>query len=131
MKTFPGSIILILEAQKSVRVLEYFTEVAAYWANFYGNNFFYINCYLNYAKIAWASTNRRKLQALYRHQKHAAKIINFKHKFASAKPLLEQINAMTVHEMNIFQTLCFMYLRKNGNTPSIFKHIFLKIIKKI
>ena len=31
---------------------------------------------------------------------------------------------MTVYEMNIFQTLCFMYLCKNGNTPSIFKHIY-------
>ena len=38
---------------------------------------------------------------------------------------------MTVYEMNIFQTLCFMYLCKNGNTPSIFKHIYtLKPINK-
>ena len=45
--------------------------------------------------------------------------------------LLEQINAMTVYGMNIFQTLCFMYLCKNGNTPSIFKHIYmLKPINK-
>ena len=49
-----------------------------------------------------------KLQALYRHQKHAARIINFKDKFTSAKPLHEQIYAMTVYEMNIFQTLCFI-----------------------
>ena len=26
--------------------------------------------------------------------------------------------------MNIFQTLCFMYLCNNGNTPSIFSHIY-------
>ena len=33
--------------------------------------------------------------------------------------------------MNIFQTLCFMYLSKNENTPSIFKHIYtLKLINK-
>ena len=38
---------------------------------------------------------------------------------------------MTVCEMNIFQTLCFMYLYKNGNTPSIFKHIYtLKPVNK-
>ena len=38
---------------------------------------------------------------------------------------------MTVYEMNIFQTLCFMYLCKNGNTLSIFKHIYkLKAINK-
>ena len=63
--------------------------------------FSFINCYLNYANIAWVSTNKSKLQALYRHQKHAARIINFKDKFTSAKPLLEQINAMTAYEMNI------------------------------
>ena len=33
--------------------------------------------------------------------------------------------------INIFQTLCFMCLCKNGNTPSIFKHIYtLKPINK-
>ena len=38
---------------------------------------------------------------------------------------------MTVYEMNIFQAFCFMYLCKNGNTPSIFKHIYtLKPINK-
>ena len=52
---------------------------------------------------------------------------NFIIKFTSAKPLLEQINAMTVYEM----TLCFTYLCKDGNTPSIFKHIYtLKPINK-
>ena len=38
---------------------------------------------------------------------------------------------MVLYEMNIFQTLCFMYLCKNGNTPSTFKHIYtLKPINK-
>ena len=31
---------------------------------------------------------------------------------------------MTVYEINIFQPLCFMYLCKNGNTLSIFKHVY-------
>ena len=74
---------------------------------------------------------KSKLQALYRHQKHATRITNFKGKFTSAKLLLEQINAMAVYEMNILQTLCFMYLFKNGSTPSIFKHTYtLKPINK-
>ena len=40
---------------------------------------------------------------------------------------------MTVYEMNIFQTLCFMYLCKNGNTPKAVaqtcsvKKVFLEI----
>ena len=93
--------------------------------------FSFISCYLNYTNIARASTEKCKLQALYHHWKHAARIINFKDKFTSAKALLEQINAMAVYEMNMFQTPCFMYLCKNGNTPSIFKHIYkLKPINK-
>ena len=86
--------------------------------------FSFINCYLNYANIAWASEKKSKLQALYRHQKHAVRIINLKEKFASEKPLPEQINAMAGYEINILQTLCFMYLCKNGNTSLSFKHIY-------
>ena len=81
--------------------------------------------------IAWASTNKSKLQVLDHRQKHAVRSINFKDKFTSAKPLLEQISAMTVYEMNIFQTHCFMCLFKSGNTPSNFKHIYtLKPVNK-
>ena len=29
-----------------------------------------------------------------------------------------------LYKMNIFQTLCVMYLCKNGNASSIFKHIY-------
>ena len=86
--------------------------------------FSFINCYRSYSIIAWFSTNKSKLQALYCHQKHAARIIDFKDKFTSSKPLLQQINAMTVYKLNIFETLYFMYLCKIGNTPSIFKHIY-------
>ena len=55
----------------------------------------------------------------------------FKDNFTSTKPLLEQINEMTVYEMNIYQTLCFMHLCKYGNSPSIFRHIYaLKAMNK-
>ena len=122
MKMFPGRIILMLEALyvcKSIRILYSTQYILQYlWKQL---SFSLINCYLNYANIGWTSTNKSKLQALYRH--HAARIINFKDKFASAKPLLEQVNAMIVQEMNIFQTSCFMRLCKRGSTPSISKHI--------
>ena len=74
---------------------------------------------------------KSKLQVLYRHQKYTARIINFKNKFTSAKPPLEQINAIRVYEMNIFRTLCFMYLCKNGNTASISKHIYTTRSKNV
>ena len=52
-------------------------------------HFSLINGYLNYANIAWATTSKSKPQTLYCHQKHVARIIDFKDKFTSAKPLLE------------------------------------------
>ena len=42
MKIFPRSIILILQSNKSARALEYFIELAVYWANFYGNNLIFV-----------------------------------------------------------------------------------------
>ena len=67
--------------------------------------FSFINCYLNYANLVWTSTKKSKLQALYHYQIHTARIINLKDKFTSAKPLTEQIIAITMYEMNIFQIL--------------------------
>ena len=66
---------------------------------------FFINCYLNYGNIVRASTNKNKLRALYCLEKYAARAINFKDKFTSAKLLLGQINTMAVYETNIYLTL--------------------------
>ena len=81
---------------------------------------FYFSFYtlsLKLRKYSMGQYKKSNLQALYQHQKHTA-IINFKVKFTSAKPLLEQINAVPVHEMN------FMHLCKSGNTSSILKLIY-------
>ena len=53
--------------------------------------FSFIHCYLNYANIAWASTYKSKLGGLYHHQKHAARIINFKDIFTLDQPLLHDM----------------------------------------
>ena len=39
--------------------------------------FSFIHSYINYANIVWSSTHKSKLERLYRHQKHAAHLINF------------------------------------------------------
>ena len=53
--------------------------------------FSFIHCYLNYANIAWASTYKSKLGGLYHHQKHAARIINFKDTLILDQPLLHDM----------------------------------------
>ena len=78
--------------------------------------------------------------------------MNFKDKFTSAKPLHEQINVVTVYEMNIFQTLCFIIFVKmeahrqflksnsplpktiicfNDNASNLMKNAFYFILKAL
>ena len=65
--------------------------------------FSFIHSYLNYANIAWASTNKSNLISLYRHQKHAIRIIYDKNHFAHAKPLFKHAKVLTVYEINLFR----------------------------
>jgi hypothetical protein len=93
--------------------------------------FSFIHSYINYANIAWASTHKTKLGKLYRCQKHAARVINFKDKMTSAKPLLENMKALTVYELNVFNVLSFVYKAKHKLCPPIFNDIYtLKPINK-
>ena len=90
----------------------------------------FIHSYLNYANIAWGSTNKSKLQSLYRHQKHASRIINFKDKFTHSKPLLQSMKVLNIFQINIFQTLCFMFKTIHNDTPEIFSHVLNVIQNK-
>ena len=69
---------------------------------------------------------------LYRQQKHAARIIYYKDKLTHSKPLFKNMNALGVHELNIFQTLMFMFkdidrsfMPKNGKI-SFFMLLYVK-----
>ena len=87
--------------------------------------FSFIHCYINYANIVWASTHKSKLEGIYRHQKHAARLINFKHHTSHAIPLLRDLNAFSVFQQNIYNVLCFMYKCKNRLCPKILSNIYI------
>ena len=53
--------------------------------------FSFINNYVNYCNIAWASTGRTKLDKILKKQKHAIRIIYNKEKFMHWKPLMKEI----------------------------------------
>ena len=84
----------------------------------------FIHSYLNYANIAWGSTHRSKLETLYRHQKHAVRVINFKDKFTHSKPLFTEMKILNIYELNIFQVLTFMYRCKLNLSPKIFNSLY-------
>ena len=63
--------------------------------------FFYsLSYHMNYANITWARSYKSKLEGLYCHQKHAARIINFKDKFTLAQPLLHDMKSLNIFQIN-------------------------------
>ena len=86
--------------------------------------FSFINSYLNYGNIAWGSTHKTKLVRLHRIQKHAARIIHFKSKFYHSQPLLLEMKALNVYQLNLYKHSCFMFLFREGKTPTTFDTYF-------
>ena len=86
--------------------------------------FSFVHSYLNYANIAWASTHKSKLTPLYRHQKHASRLIHFKDKFTHAQPILKSMNALNIFQINMYQHIIFMFKCKHNHVPNFYKNFF-------
>jgi len=84
----------------------------------------FIHCFLNYANIAWCSTNKTKIKKLFTKQKHAIRIITNAHRLSPSQPLFNNLKILNVYQMNIYHILIFMYQVKNKNDP---KHIHIII----
>ena len=91
----------------------------------------FIHNYVNYANIVCASTSKSKLERLYRCQKHAACVIYHKGWYAHANPLLNNMKALNVFSLNIFNILCFMFNCKQNLNPPVFCIIFTHRTKTI
>ena len=86
--------------------------------------FRFIHSYVNYANIAWASTSKSKLECLYHCQKHAPRVIYHRDWYTYASLLLNDMKALNVFKLNIFNILCFMYKCKQNLNPPVFRKIF-------
>ena len=86
--------------------------------------------YINYANIAWASTNKIKLKKLFGKQKQAACIIFNQDRFTDVRPLLKTLNTLNVYQINLLQALLFMHKIKTNSSPPIFLHQFQTINHK-
>ena len=80
--------------------------------------FSFIHSYINYSNLVWASTNRSKLDKLYKKQKHAIRIIYSEDKQTHSRPLMKNLKALNIYQINIFQILLFMYKLKNNLVQS-------------
>ena len=86
--------------------------------------FSFFQSYLNYGSIAWASTNKSDLISLYRHQKHAIRIIYDKDRFAHTKALFKHAKALTVYQINLFQILSLIFKCKNRTARFVFHNLY-------
>ena len=110
------------QISKSIGILYKSREIVK-WPLLKQFYFSFIHCHLNYANIAWASTYKSKLEGLYHHQKHATRIINFKERFT--QPLLHNIKALNIFQINLFHIIFFMFKCKKKITPPIFHNLFM------
>ena len=88
-----------------------------------------MHSYLNYANICWASTSPNKLKKLHNKQKHAARIILNKDRMTHSGPLMKELTILNVYQLNIYQTLNFMFKTKLDLTPTILINKFTSITK--
>ena len=79
---------------------------------------------MNYANISWASTYKSKLEGLYCHQKHAARLINSKYKFTHAQLLLHDMKALKIFQTNLFRIIYFNFKCKEKIASPIFHSLF-------
>ena len=88
--------------------------------------FSFIHIYISYANIAWA-TFKTKLQGILKKQKHAARITFHANEFDQSRPLLKEMKALNIYQINLIQTLKFMHKTKYGINPRIFLPIFREV----
>ena len=93
--------------------------------------FAYIHLYLTYANIAWASTYRTNLKAIYLLQKRAVRIVFNENNMTHSRLLLRSLNALDICQINLFQHLRFMYNFNKNETPIIFINLIKKPIISI
>ena len=88
--------------------------------------FSFIHICISYANTAWASTFKTKLQAILKKQKHAARITFHANRLDHLRPLLIEMKALNVYQINLIQTL---KLCTKLNMEQIHESFFLYFVR--
>ena len=73
------------------------------------------------------STYQTKLKKIYTCQKKASRVIFRTDRDAHAKPLLREMNALNVYQINLYQNLILIHKANTGSAPTIFVNKFSKV----
>ena len=76
-----------------------------------------IHSYVNYANIAWGSYCRTYLNKIHLKQKQAVRTIFHKDRLTHSRPLLKNLKALNVYQINLYQVSSFMYQVKKCTIP--------------
>ena len=88
--------------------------------------FSFIHIYISYANTAWASAFKTKLQAILKKQKHVARITFHANRLDHMRPLLVEMKALNVYQINLIQTL---KLCTKLNMEQIHEFFFLYFVR--
>ena len=83
-----------------------------------------VHPFINYANIAWASTNKTYLKGILGKQKQAARIMSSNDISIPSRLFMKELNIFNVYQINILQHLLFMFKVKNSITPRVFNQVF-------
>ena len=61
---------------------------------------------------------------IYRHQKHAMRIIYFLNRLSNTKSLFKNINFLNLYELDLYNTLCFTFCCMNNPILNVFQDIY-------
>ena len=89
--------------------------------------FAFLHPYIAFGNIIWASTHKTKLERIHKLQKRAVRIISNAAKDCHSKPLLKYHKILDVYEINILQSLTFMYKHFTHRLPRIFNNLVRRI----
>ena len=68
----------------------------------------------------------KPIEKIFTYQKKAARVIFFADRLVHTKPLMLDMNALNVYQINIYQNLILLYKTHTGTTSSIFLSKFSK-----
>ena len=89
--------------------------------------FSFTHIHISYANIAWTSTFKTKLQEILKKQKYAARITFHANRLDHARPLLKEMKAFNIYQINLIETLKFMHKTKYGKNSLIFLSKFREV----
>ena len=85
-----------------------------------------IQPYLDYCNIIWSVGESQSLHKLFIKQKKAIRAITFSKWDAHTSPIFKKLRILKLHEINTFQTCCFVFKSLHNLLPVKFHKLFLR-----